>query len=405
MDTETIGDLLKAIRDAISKTTQIDGDVALPVFDPEKCDNGAARWCNNIETLAKDLNWSSIKTAAKAGKALKGSALTWFESWDPLEGRSWEKFRADIIDAYPEKKNLSNRLQKAVLFTSDKADSYGEYAREKLRLLRNTTVSFTEDQLIELVCGGVSDVNVRMASLNSNVASTSLNAVKYPDVEIVTDSLGCRLVRKPIQTKAEVNLTSVSDLCELISKIDHLDSELQQKIKSIFEKYPSVLNNSSTVKTGELNLRLKRNETVNYRPYRLAPSEKEKSWLEVAQQNDPESLRLMDQVVAGDLDENREDRELARQRLQFEAIKFKNRFDACRRNTTNFEIGNTVYVNQDHRRHDKLSPRFKGPYLITGILPNDRYTLRGLGNSRSIIIAKDKLRLWPGEWVDDNESD
>lgn len=85
-----------------------------------------------------------------------------------------------------------------------------------------------------------------------------------------------------------------------------------------------------------------------------------------------------------------------------QANKFKTRFDEVRRNTKTFEINDTVYVNQDHRRHDKLSPRFKGPYEIITILPHDRYSLSGIGNLRNIIVAKDKLRKWPGEWVDDD---
>lgn len=45
--------------------------------------------------------------------------------------------------------------------------------REKVRMLRNTKISFTESQLIEIICGSITDVNVRMASFNSNVKSTS----------------------------------------------------------------------------------------------------------------------------------------------------------------------------------------------------------------------------------------
>lgn len=40
-------------------------------------------------------------------------------------------------------------------------------------MLRNTKVSFSESQLIELICGSVTDINVRMASFNSNVKTTS----------------------------------------------------------------------------------------------------------------------------------------------------------------------------------------------------------------------------------------
>lgn len=101
----------------------------------------------------------------------------------------------------------------------------------------------------------------------------------------------------------------------------------------------------------------------------------------------------------------RADRELAHQRLRLQAEKFKTRFDVVRRDNKVFNIGNTVYVNQEHRRHDKLSPRFKGPYEITAILPHDRYVLRGVGNLRNITVAKDKLRYYPGEWVDENEGD
>lgn len=104
------------------------------------------------------------------------------------------------------------------------------------------------------------------------------NAVKYPDIEIITDSSGCRFVRKHIESKTDkVNLIcSQAELLELNLNLDHLDCDLQQKIKQIFEKFPSVLGEMGVVKTGELVLRLKKNEVVHYRPYRLAPIEKEK---------------------------------------------------------------------------------------------------------------------------------
>ena len=71
------------------------------------------------------------------------------------------------------KKNLSERLSRAVLYSSDAVESYGDYAREKIRLLRNTKVTFTDEQLIELICGGISNVDVKMACLNSGVTTTA----------------------------------------------------------------------------------------------------------------------------------------------------------------------------------------------------------------------------------------
>lgn len=122
--------------------------------------------------------------------------------------------------------------------------------------------------------------------------------------------------------------------------------------------------------------------------------------------NIPPVQAHLDEVLgANPLDESidvRTDREIANRRLVEVADKFKQRFDSLRRNNRSYAIGDLVYVSQDHRRNDKLSPKFKGPYEIINVLPNDRYSLRGIGNLRNITIAKEKLRFWPGEWVDEN---
>ncbi|KAI8428718.1 hypothetical protein MSG28_007416 [Choristoneura fumiferana] len=66
------------------------------------------------------------------------------------------------------------------------------------------------------------------------------------------------------------------------------------------------------------------------------------------------------------------DRLTAQQRLQKVAEKSKDRFDQTRRNNIQYNVGDTVYVNQDHRRNNKLSAKYKGPYQIINILDNDR---------------------------------
>lgn len=93
------------------------------------------------------------------------------------------------------------------------------------------------------------------------------------------------------------------------------------------------------------------------------------------------------------------DRQIAYQRLCEAARKFKARFDSARRDNRTYNIGDLVYVSQDHRRNDKLSPKFKGPYEVISLLDNDRYSLRGTGNLRNITVAKEKLRYWPGAWT------
>lgn len=98
------------------------------------------------------------------------------------------------------------------------------------------------------------------------------------------------------------------------------------------------------------------------------------------------------------------DRYLARRHVREAAEKYKKRFDITRRNNLVFNIGDIVYVNQKHRRHYKLSPKFKGPYKIIDILEHDRISLKGLNTLRNLTVAKEKIRLWPGEWVEQNSS-
>lgn len=116
----------------------------------------------------------------------------------------------------------------------------------------------------------------------------------------------------------------------------------------------------------------------------------------------PIQARLNEVLEIQEIVDVKRERELALKNLKYIADEFKNRFDRNRRDNMTFRIGDTVYVNQDHRRHNKLKEKFKGPYQIIDILDNDRFSLKGLGNLQDVIIAKDKLRLWPGEWVNEN---
>lgn len=107
------------------------------------------------------------------------------------------------------------------------------------------------------------------------------DCVRYPGIEIVTDSLGSHLVQKrlPISNLEinSLNIESISNqFSELSTAIAHLDTDLQDKIEAIFQKYPSVLEPVGNVRTGELTIKLKKEGVVYYRPYRLAPIEREK---------------------------------------------------------------------------------------------------------------------------------
>jgi hypothetical protein len=126
------------------------------------------------------------------------------------------------------------------------------------------------------------DVHVARDSDFSYDFLIGLNAVQHNDIEIIVDQCGCRLARKclpGLDNKVNTMIIQNGSSTELLSKIEHLQEHLQTKISVIFEKYHAVLyspDNVRTVKTGELKICLKYNRIIYYRPYRLAPGEKQK---------------------------------------------------------------------------------------------------------------------------------
>ncbi|KAH9641258.1 hypothetical protein HF086_016431 [Spodoptera exigua] len=625
MDAELVKTLLESIKMAISTNRRQD-DISLPSFDPEKMHNGADSWCKNIEDLGAEFNWTSLQMVAKAGKALRGTAFSWFESWEP-EHRDWETFRQDLVALFPTKKNLTEKLTKAVLYNSESAETYAEYAREKILLLKKTKVSFTEEQLVELVCGGVRDVNVRMASFNSSVNTTNelitlfssysknpkkrpfeknatvddsstakkprtdfatkqcfscgqkghiqfqcpknsnnnknssdskaspkskdilntsiknlkcgyckkeghsvekcwtkqrvdrekqnikpvncltqsglkltkiyinditvdalidtgancsiikesiafrlgchvspwtvrldgigsghvntfgkitvpvrfndvcieldLNVVsndfvydciigqdvvKYADIAIITDTSGTKLVRKNIvNLNRATNFSNVS-LTNLFREwnVDHhmistgtprSNGQIERYVATIINMLSTICNNEAEWPNSLYKVQQTLNTTIQkasgFSPLRL---------LIGRDSNIPSvQARLADIEEPGPSNVNqiidiRADRVLAYKKMKSAADKYKSRFDTTRRDNISYEIGDIVYVSQDHRRHSKLSPKYKGPYEIIEILQNDRYRLRGQGRLHNIVIAKEKLRKWQGEWSEENQT-
>ncbi|CAG5032604.1 unnamed protein product [Parnassius apollo] len=79
MDVELVKGLLETIRNAMVSNKQHD-DEAVPIIDPDKSNYEAAAWCESFDKLGEEFKWSSFEKVAKAGKALLGSALSWFET-------------------------------------------------------------------------------------------------------------------------------------------------------------------------------------------------------------------------------------------------------------------------------------------------------------------------------------
>lgn len=121
------------------------------------------------------------------------------------------------------KESIANKLGCHLLPVSTYINALGQNNKHVFAII-SVIVQF-EGVCLEL------DINV----VGDNILRYDLligrNAVNYPDIEIITDSSGCRLSRKLCEISPEVNLvSSLFESSELTSKIEHLSVDLQEKI-------------------------------------------------------------------------------------------------------------------------------------------------------------------------------
>lgn len=162
---------VQALKELPSKNA-VTTTVNLPEFDPKRNDDGAFKWCLEIENLGLMFGWTDYELVIRGASALVGDAKEWFSAWKPDE-KTWENFRAELSSMYPAKKNLSEKFRKASLYTSDQADSYCEYARKKISLIKSLNFTLSDSQLLELVIGDITNIQVKTAAFNSNIESAS----------------------------------------------------------------------------------------------------------------------------------------------------------------------------------------------------------------------------------------
>lgn len=110
---------LKEIKDKSVKRAIISA-VNIPVFNPKLDNHGAAKLCS--ENLAATFNWPDYELSIRYTTGLMGNVKKWFLRWKPDE-KSWENFKTEISTLYPAKRNLSEKVRRVSLYTSDKADS------------------------------------------------------------------------------------------------------------------------------------------------------------------------------------------------------------------------------------------------------------------------------------------
>lgn len=87
-------------------------------------------------------------------------------------------------------------------------------------------------------------------------------------------------------------------MAELNLKLIHSEENLQNQIIDIFERHIAILNKTGSVTTGESRIRLRCDKVVNYRPYSLAPCERDKVKLIIQDLIDNDIIRKSESPFA-----------------------------------------------------------------------------------------------------------
>lgn len=84
----------------------------------------------------------------------------------------------------------------------------------------------------------------------------------------------------------------------------------------------------------------------------------------------------------------------ARSRITNSANKQAQQFNKTRYCTSLFNVGDIVAIEDSQLAGGgKLKPKYKGPYTVRNVLPNERYVLQKKG--RTTVAAHEQLRSWP----------
>ncbi|XP_076392498.1 uncharacterized protein LOC100874698 isoform X2 [Megachile rotundata] len=142
----------------------------IPEFSGSDIGEDANSWCKVVEEITKAC--STQVRLNLATHALRGPAKSWYHDWKG-QPRTWEKFSKDLCSVFVTRKNLHERLSRAVAYNSDSAKTYAEYARTKLFYLEQTRVAFQTEELIELIIGAVTDQTIRQSLLNGQYKTTA----------------------------------------------------------------------------------------------------------------------------------------------------------------------------------------------------------------------------------------
>lgn len=156
---QTIVDAIQAINPIRSHNYYISN------FDPSIHDIDA--WCEEVDRAQLTNRWNDKECLSRVAGCLRGDAKTWLNEWVTSD-RSWTSFKREFKPLCPRKLDYANILFETMNQTSDKYNSYAEYARRSLLRLR-IVKGLSEELMTLIVIRGITNAQVRQPlTLNSH---------------------------------------------------------------------------------------------------------------------------------------------------------------------------------------------------------------------------------------------
>lgn len=139
-------------------------------FDPAT--NNFEVWCNEVERARLTNRWDDSECFSRVAHCLRGDAKVWLNEWSTND-RSWSNFVKEFKSLCPQKINYAQILHEVINTTSERFQSYAEYARRSLLRLRVIN-GLSEELMVQVVIHGISDVQVRAAATNADLTIENL---------------------------------------------------------------------------------------------------------------------------------------------------------------------------------------------------------------------------------------
>lgn len=189
-NSETVENLLKTLTTIFGRVAGASAGasstgtdiVTLPSYSPK--DSDLEEWIASVDNVVLTMKWTEQEAAVRAASALKDSARTWYENWRPVSV-TWTGMKTSLLSAFPKRRNFGHKFNEAANLVSNHCKTYEEYIREKHEKLLRLRLNLTDEQIVDIIIFGISDLTLRttISHLNCKTIVELSNALINHKIE------------------------------------------------------------------------------------------------------------------------------------------------------------------------------------------------------------------------------